>query len=62
MSILKKYTDAIDKKDETTMNELLHDDFKFTMHKSGNTIGRRQRQMCIRDRFNLFILIRVIPL
>jgi ketosteroid isomerase-like protein len=40
MSILKKYTDAIDKKDETTMNELLHDDFKFTMHKSGNTIGK----------------------
>tara|TARA_B100000579_G_scaffold320706_1_gene270299 strand:+ start:120 stop:248 length:129 start_codon:yes stop_codon:yes gene_type:complete len=33
MSILKRYTDAIDKKDEATMNELLHDDFKFTMHK-----------------------------
>ncbi len=28
MSILKRYTDAIDKKDEATMNELLHDDFK----------------------------------
>ena len=40
MSILKKYTEAIDKKDETTMNELLHDDFKFTMHKSGNTLGK----------------------
>ena len=40
MSILKKYTEAIDKKDETTMNELLHDDFKFTMHKSGSTIGK----------------------
>ena len=40
MSILKKYTDAIDKKDETTMNELLHDDFKFTMHKSGNSLGK----------------------
>ena len=38
MSILKRYSDAIDKKDETTMNELLHDDFKFTMHKSGNTL------------------------
>ena len=34
MSILKRYNDAIDKKDEATMNELLHDDFKFTMHKS----------------------------
>ncbi len=40
MSILKKYTEAIDKKDETTMNELLHDDFKFTMHKSGNSLGK----------------------
>ena len=40
MSILKRYTDAIDKKDDATMNELLHDDFKFTMHKSGNTIGK----------------------
>ncbi len=40
MSILKRYTDAIDKKDEATMNELLHDDFKFTMHKSGNSLGK----------------------
>ena len=40
MSILKRYTNAIDKKDEATMNELLHDDFKFTMHKSGNSLGK----------------------
>ena len=40
MSILKRYTDAIDKKDETAMNELLHDNFKFTMHKSGNSLGK----------------------
>ena len=40
MSILKRYTDAIDKKDEATMNELLHDDFKFTMHKSGNSLKK----------------------
>jgi hypothetical protein len=40
MSILKRYTDAIDEKDEGTMNELLHDDFKFTMHKSGNSLGK----------------------
>ncbi len=40
MSILKRYTDAIANKDEATMNELLHDDFKFTMHKSGNTLGK----------------------
>ena len=40
MSILKRYTDAIDKKDEATMNELLHDDFKFTMHKSGSVLTK----------------------
>ena len=40
MSILKRYTDAIDKKDEGTMNELLHDDFKFTMHKSGSVLTK----------------------
>ena len=40
MSILKRYTDAIDKKDEATMNELLHDDFKFTMHSSGNQLSK----------------------
>ena len=40
MSILKRYTDAIANKDEATMNELLHDDFKFTMHKSGDALGK----------------------
>ena len=40
MSMLEKYTKAINNKDESIMNELLHDDFKFTMHKSGNTIGK----------------------
>tara|TARA_Y100000591_G_C21626474_1_gene590523 strand:+ start:490 stop:810 length:321 start_codon:yes stop_codon:yes gene_type:complete len=40
MSILKRYTDAINNKNEETMNELLHDDFKFIMHKSGNILGK----------------------
>ena len=40
MSILEKYSAAIKNKDEAAMNELLHDDFKFTMHKSGNTLGK----------------------
>ena len=35
MSILEKYEAALKDKDEAAMNELLHDDFKFTMHKSG---------------------------
>ena len=40
MSIIEKYSSAIKNKDETSMNNLLHDDFKFTMHKSGNTLGK----------------------
>ena len=40
MSILEKYSAAIKDKDEAAMNELLHDDFKFTMHKSGNTLSK----------------------
>ena len=40
MSILEKYEVALKDKDEATMNELLHDDFKFTMHKSGNRLGK----------------------
>ena len=40
MSILEKYSAALRNKDETVMNELLHDDFKFTMHKSGNVLTK----------------------
>ena len=40
MSILEKYSAAIKNKDEATMNELLHDDFKFTMHKSGSILTK----------------------
>ncbi len=40
MSILEKYSAAMKNKDEAALNELLHDDFKFTMHKSGNTLSK----------------------
>ena len=40
MSILNKYSNALANKDETVMNELLHDNFKFTMHKSGNILSK----------------------
>ena len=40
MSIIEKYSSAIKNKDEASMKDLLHDDFKFTMHKSGNTLGK----------------------
>ena len=40
MSMLEKYTNAINNKDESIMHELLHDEFEFTMHKSGNSLGK----------------------
>ena len=40
MSILEKYSAALKNKDEAAMNELMHDDFKFTMHKSGNSLSK----------------------
>ena len=42
MSILEKYSAALKNKDEAVMNDLLHDDFKFTMHKSGNSLGKAE--------------------
>ena len=40
MSILAKYNAAMDNKDEAAMNEILHDDYKFTMHASGNVLSK----------------------
>ena len=40
MSILEKYNKAMSEKDETAMNEIIHDDYKFTMHASGNVLGK----------------------
>jgi ketosteroid isomerase-like protein len=40
MSILAKYNAAMEAKDEAAMNELLHDDYKFTMHASGTVLGK----------------------
>ena len=40
MSILEKYNKAMSEKDEAAMQEVLHDDFKFTMHASGNVLTK----------------------
>ena len=40
MSILAKYNSAMDNKDEAAMNEVLHDDYAFLMHKSGNVLKK----------------------
>ena len=41
MSILTKYSEAFMNKDEAAMNEILHDDYKFTMHASGNVLSKQ---------------------
>ena len=41
MSILTKYSEAFINKDEAAMNEVLHDDYKFTMHASGNVLSKQ---------------------
>ena len=40
MSILEKYNKVMSEKDEIGMNEVLHDDFKFTMHASGKVLSK----------------------
>ena len=40
MSILEKYNKALEEKDEVSMREILHDDYKFTMHASGNVLTK----------------------
>tara|TARA_B100001250_G_scaffold7139_1_gene6036 strand:- start:1167 stop:1487 length:321 start_codon:yes stop_codon:yes gene_type:complete len=40
MSVLSKYNEAMNNKDEAAMNEILHDDYSFTMHKSGNVLKK----------------------
>ena len=40
MTILEKYHKVFEEKDEAGMNEIIHDDFKFTMHASGNVLSK----------------------
>ena len=40
MSILEKYEKVFLEKYEAGMKEILHDDFKFTMHASGNILSK----------------------
>ena len=40
MSILEKYNKALETKDEAAMNEIIHDDYKFTMHASGKALSK----------------------
>ena len=40
MSILEKMNNALAQKDEALLKDILHDDYKFTMHASGNVLSK----------------------
>ena len=42
MSILKKFNKAIAERDADLANEIIHDDFKFLLHSSGKTLGKKE--------------------
>ena len=41
MSILEKYSSAFMDKDEAAINGVLHEDYQFTMHSSGNILSKK---------------------
>ena len=41
MSLLEKYNQVFKNKDEAGMNEVLHDDYTFTMHASANVLNKQ---------------------
>ena len=40
MSILAKYNKAMNDKDEVALRDIIHDDYTFTMHKSGTVLKK----------------------
>ena len=40
MSMLEKINKALEQKDEASLRDILHDDYKFTMHSSGNVLSK----------------------
>ena len=40
MSILAKYNKAMEDKDEAALRDIIHDDYTFTMHKSGTVLKK----------------------
>ena len=40
MSMLEKINKALEQKDEASLQDILHDGYKFTMHSSGNVLSK----------------------
>ncbi len=41
MSIIKKMTNIVNEGDTASAEQLIHDDFKFLMHSSGNSLNKK---------------------
>ena len=41
MSILEKWAKAVDDRDISTMRELMHDDYEFTLHSAGKILYKQ---------------------
>ena len=41
MSILEKWAKAIDNRDVIAMNEIIHDDYEFTLHSAGKILYKQ---------------------
>ena len=41
MSILEKWAKALDDRDISTMSELMHDDYEFTLHSAGKILYKQ---------------------
>ena len=53
MSVIERFLHAVENKDETTLNELVHDDYKFIPHIKGVTFGKSDMvSICMSDSFS----------
>jgi len=41
MSILEKWAKAVDERDTSTMSEIMHDDYEFTLHSAGKILYKQ---------------------
>ena len=51
MSILEKFNKAIANCDASLANEIIHDDFKFLLHSSGKTLGKKEVIEWLKSKF-----------
>ena len=52
MSVIERFLHAVKNKDEETLNELIHDDYKFIPHIKGMNFGKSDMvSICMSDYF-----------